>query len=191
MAKSAENRIEPKEILRIGGVLCIICAVIALILSFVNMVTLEKIAQNEEMEKRSAIVALFGSESIEYYAIDGAPESVDAVYKVSEGKNDLGYCVSVSPAGFGGDINMMVGIDSAGAVLGVRVVSHSETPGLGNRVENDSFLSQFVGKSGLIDPTKNIDIISGSTVSSKAVTAGVNAATAALAEILTGGAANE
>lgn len=190
MAKSAENRIEPKEILRIGGVLCIICAVIALILSFVNKVTLEKIAQNEEMEKRSAMVALFASDSIEYSAMEGAPETVDEIYKVSEGKNSLGYCISVSPAGFGGDLNMMVGIDSAGAVLGVRVVSHSETPGLGNRVENDSFLSQFVGKSGLIDSSKDIDIISGSTVSSKAVTEGVNAATAALAEILTGGAAN-
>lgn len=190
MVKSAENRIDPKEILRIGGVLLIICAAVALILSFVNMVTIEKIAENEENEKREAIVALFGSDTIEYNAMANVPDTVNDIYSVSEGSSAVGYCVSVSPSGFGGNINIMVGIDPDGAVIGVRIVSHSETPGLGSRIENDSFLSQFDGKTGAVVNGQDFDIISGSTVSSKAIAAGVNTALAALSEMLMGGVEN-
>lgn len=187
MVKDANNKLEPKEILRIGGVLCIICAAVALILSFVNMVTAAQIAENEEMEKKSAIVALFGSETIEYSAMEGVPESVNEIFYVTENGADKGYCISVSPVGFGGDVNLMVGTDIGGAVIGVRVVSHSETPGLGSRVENDSFLSQFIGSVGTVGA---YDVISGSTISSRAVYTGVNTALEALSNLLTGGVAN-
>lgn len=187
MAKGAENRLEPKEILRIGGVLCIICAAVALILSFVNTVTVAKIVENEEMEKKSAIVALFGSKTIEYSVLEGAPDTVNEIFSVTDGGTDKGYCVSVSPLGFGGGVNMMVGIDANGAVIGVRIVSHSETPGLGSRIEADSFISQFTGSVGSV---KNFDAISGSTISSKAVYSGVNTALEALSTLLTGGVAN-
>lgn len=190
MAKSAENKLEFKEILRIGGVLCIICALVALVLSFVNMVTAAKIAENEEMEKKSAIIALFGSETIEYKTMDGAPDTVNEIFSVTDNGSDMGYCVSISPAGFGGGINLMIGIDENGAIIGVRVVSHSETPGLGSRIEGESFLSQFIGKSGNVAAGQDYDIISGSTVSSKAVAAGVNTAIEALSNLLTGGVAN-
>ncbi|MBQ8207755.1 MAG: RnfABCDGE type electron transport complex subunit G [Clostridia bacterium] len=190
MAKSAENKLEMKEILRIGGILCIICAAVALILSFVNMVTAAKIAENEELEKKSAIVALFGSQTVEYTTMEGTPETVNSIYSVTDKGSDLGYCVSVSPGGFGGDVNLMVGVNSDGSVIGVRVVSHSETPGLGSRIEADSFLSQFVGKSGSVAEGQDYDIISGSTVSSDAVAAGVNTALDALSNMLTGGVTN-
>ena len=187
---NSENKIEFKEILRIGGVLCIICAVVALVLSFVNMVTFDKIAENEEMEKRSAIIALFDSETVEYTAVQGAPDTVNDIFAVTDGGADKGYCVSVSPSGFGGGVDLMIGIDGDGAVIGVRVVAHSETPGLGSRIEGDNFLSQFIGKIGSVSKGQDYDIISGSTISSEAVALGVNTALAALSNLLTGGVAN-
>ncbi len=187
MAKNTDKKLDFKEIFRIGGVLCIICASVALILSFVNMITLEKIAENEEMEKRNAIIALFGSENVEYSTLEDAPETVNDIYNVTEGGSALGYCVSLAPSGFGGGISLMVAVDSEGKVVGTRIVSHSETPGLGSRIENESFLSQFVGANSA---SSDYDIISGSTISSKAVVAGVNTALEALSGVLGGGMSN-
>lgn len=180
-------KIEPKEVLRIGGILMAICASVALILSFVNMVTIKTIAKNDEAEKRDAIVALFGSESIEYTALDGISDSVNAIYKVNDGDTSLGYCVNVSSSGFGGNIDMMIALDGTPSVLGVKIVSLSETPGLGTRVADSSFLDRLIGKGNGIKVGKDIDAISGSTISSRAVVYGVNKATAALSEYLNGG----
>lgn len=174
------KKLDFKEILRIGGILCLICAVVALILSFVNMITAEKIAENEEMEKRAAIIALFGSESVEYTAIENTTDAVDEIFSVTDKGDDLGYCVSLTPAGFGGGIGMMVAVGNDGKIIGTRIVSHSETPGLGSRIEGDDFLSQFVGAGGA---RTDYDVLSGSTVSSRAVMSGVNDALEAISGI--------
>ena len=181
------KKIEFKDVLRIGGVLCLICAAVALILSFVNMITVERIALNEENEKREAMVALFGSESIEYTSLDVVPDTVDEIFSVTDKGASLGYCVSLTLSGFGGDIGMMVAIGGDGNVIGTRIVSHSETPGLGNRIEGEEFLSQFVGASSA---SQDYDVISGSTVSSRAVIAGVNDAIEAFLGIFGGGVSN-
>lgn len=180
-------KLDFKEILRIGGILCLICAAVALILSFVNIITAERIAENEEMEKRAAMISLFGSESIEYTALEKESDSVDEIFSVTDKGNDLGYCVSLTPVGFGGEIGMMVAIGNDGKVIGTRIVSHSETPGLGSRIEGIDFLSQFVGASSV---ASNYDVLAGSTVSSKAVMAGVNDAIEAVSGIFGGGVAN-
>lgn len=181
------KRLDFKEILHIGGVLCIICASVALVLSFVNMITFERIAKNQEIEKKNAIVALFGSESIEYTALEGTPDTVDDILSVSDDGVDLGYCVILSPNGFGGEIGMMVAIGTDGKVIGTRIISHSETPGLGSRIEGDTFLSQFLGASGI---ATSYDVISGSTISSRAVIVGVNTALEALSGVILGGVSN-
>ena len=183
------KKLDFKEIFRIGGILCLICSAVALILSFVNMVTAERIAENEERVKREAIVALFGSNSIEYTALEKVSDTVDEIFTVTDDGEDLGYCVRLTPSGFGGGIGMMVAVDNGGNVIGARIVSHSETPGLGSRIEGEDFLSQFVGESST---RTDYDVLSGSTISSKAVIAGVNDSLEALSSILGigGGAAN-
>ncbi len=56
---------------------------------------------------------------------------------------------AVAPEGYGGDISLLVGIDAQGRLTGVRVVSHRETPGLGDYIERSKsdWIEQFVGKS--------------------------------------------
>ena len=189
MNKTAKKSTDTKEVIHVALVLMIICAAVAFILSFVNMVTRDKIAENEEAEKKNAIEALFAGENIEYSALDIESDAVNAIYEVKNDVGRLGYAVSVSPSGFGGNIDMMVGIDTDGKITGVRIVSLSETPGLGSRVADDAFLSAFVGKSGSVELGRDADVISGSTISSKAVVLGVNNALTALGEYLTGGSA--
>jgi electron transport complex protein RnfG len=78
---------------------------------------------------------------------------------------------------------MMVGVDTDGIVTGVSIVSNSETKGIGSKVMSNvnGVLDQFKGKSaadGTLSVGKNVDAISGATVSSRGVTTGVNAALA-------------
>ena len=90
---------------------------------------------------------------------------------------------SVTNKGYGGDINLIIGINAAGTITGVKVVEHSETAGLGSKVAEEDFLSQFKG----ITPQSNLKIVlnkangkdeeivavSGATILSKAVMAAV------------------
>lgn len=169
--------------IRISFILMLICALIAGVVALVNQLTYEKIEQNLEAEKREAIISIFGSDSITYEELTDMPESVEMVYTVTDGGQALGYCVNLNSAGFGGDINLMVGVGTDGNIIGVTIVSLSETPGLGTKVNDADYLSQYVGKGIDLKQGTDIDTISGATVSSKAVLAGVNEATAALVKM--------
>ena len=88
-----------------------------------------------------------------------------------------------------GDITMMVGVDADGAVSGISFIKMSETSGLGavaaqDNTKGEAFRSQFVGKTGTVAVTKDggeIDSLTGATVTSRAVSTGVTAALACVA----------
>ena len=112
----------------------------------------------------------------------------------------VGYAVTVtSKEGYGGDIKFTVGFLKNGTVTGISYLSISETAGLGMEAKNASFIKSFVGKTGgefVVDKDNSlglpneIDAISGATITTRAVTNGVNAAYVALVQIL-GGDINE
>ena len=172
----------------VGLKLLLICAIIAGLVSFVYAVTADVYAENLKGTKESAVGSIFGKEGRLPYTELKKTESatVSAVY---DGEALLGYCVEVKTAGFGGDIELMIGYNTDGSIRGVNVVSHSETPGLGSKSADAAHLDQYKGTSGALTADEDIDMIAGASVTSKAVLAGVNLANAALAEVLgTGGA---
>lgn len=174
----------------LSAVLFMISVVVALLLAFTNSVTKDKIAENTLKEQNLAKQEVFsGAEDfteVETYTdetglVQGVFEAEDASGKV------IGWCVNVSPSGYGGTLDIMVGIDSSGTVSGMKVVSHSETAGLGAKATDPGFSSQFAGKKtdaplAVIKngtPKENeIVAISGATITSEAVKKGVNAAIA-------------
>lgn len=94
-------------------------------------------------------------------------------------KYHIGYVATSDARGFGGTVEIIVGIDLMQQITGVRILSHSETPGFGANCENPDWLAQFEGKSGTLAVTKDkgeIDSISGSTITSRAVTSAINKA---------------
>ncbi len=118
--------------------------------------------------------------------------------KGNDGK-DIGYIVTVTDnEAYDGSLQMTVGIKLDGTVEGVSFLSLSETPGLGMKASEESFIGQFKGK--LVDffkytkskPTADNEIvaISSATITSNAVTHGVNAAIYCV-DYLTGGGSNE
>ena len=164
-------------ILRLALTLLVITSLVAAALAGVNSITAPLIAQAKEAKTQQAIGAVLegGGEPIDFTGAD----STGIVTAVYQGAN--GYAVQVCPSGFGGGIDMMVGIDLNGNVVKITVISHAETPSLGAVAAADSsageaFRGQFAGLSGELAVGDQIDAISGATITSKAVTVGVNAA---------------
>ena len=169
--EKTEKKISP---VRIIVCLTVICVAVAALLGAVDHATRATIADNERNEKQNAIKSIFGDGvATELISEEGAKEEV---YVILRDGRVYGYCAEVAPKGFGGDIVMMVGVDHTGSVCGVNIVSMSETPGLGSRTNTPAFLDQFKGKSGELAVGTNVDAVSGATISSRAVTGGVNEA---------------
>ena len=166
-----------KYILRLVLTLFVITAVVAALLAGVNSVTAPAIAQLKAEKTQQAIEAVLpgGGEEVDF------PETalVSKVYA-----SETGYAVEVTPVGFDNTITMMVGVDKAGNVLGIDIISHTETAGLGAVADAGtpagvSFREQFVGMSGSVSVTKDggeVEAITGATITSRAVCVGVNAA---------------
>ena len=97
----------------------------------------------------------------------------------------IGYVVTSASRGFGGNVEIMVGIDLSQKITGVKILSHSETPGFGANCEKSDWLAQFEGMSGSLAIEKDkgdVDALSGSTITSRAVTSAINKALAEVAE---------
>lgn len=174
-------------VLRISLTLLIITAVVAGLLSVVNSITAPAIAKLQAEKTQNAIeTVLPGGYTEELTDFDTQNGAVTAVYK-----GEKGYAVNVKVAGFGGDLTMMVGVDLEGKVLGISIISHAETASLGSIAADQSskgiaFRDQFVGKGGELAVTKDggeINAITSATITSRAVTNGVNIALACVAQL--------
>lgn len=160
---------------RLVLVLFTICAVCALLLGLVNMITMGPIATSTKAKTDAAMQAVLMADTYEEVSYTGGDPIVTAVFKAG----DAGYVVQVAPSGFGGNINMVVGVAGDGTVSGVSIIKMSETSGLGANASKESFRSQFVGQSGTLAVSKDggsIDALTGATITSRAVTNGVNSA---------------
>ena len=86
----------------------------------------------------------------------------------------------VSAVGYGGTIDLMVGLSPEGTITGVQVLKHTETPGLGAKITEEKFLQQFTAKNvqntnwALKKEGGDIDQISGATISPQAVVKSLN-----------------
>lgn len=165
-------------------VLAVICLVVAALLGLVNQVTAPAIEANTQKTIQDSLTVVLPADSYEEVDYTGGDVTLDtgttvpvlAVYKAG----DEGYVVETnSPNGFGGAIDMMVGVDNAGTVTGVSIISHGETASLGANCTREDFRAQFVGASDTLAVSKDggsIDALTGATVTSRAVVSGVNLA---------------
>lgn len=179
----------------LSAVLLVISVVVALLLAFTNSITEQRIAENTIKEQNEAMQAVC-KEATDFEKTDYQSGNVQAVYQATAGNKLVGWCVSVTPNGYGGAIDLMVGIAPDMTLSGIKVVSNSETAGLGAKCTEDKFSSQFGGKTAPISVIKNgeakdneIVAITGATVTSVAVSDGVNEAVSAVKEI--GGGLND
>lgn len=175
--------LDPRYIARLTATLLGICVVVAFLLGIVNSITEPIIRQMQEEKTAAAMAQVLKADSYEEIPTDY--ENVAAMYHAMAGDKQIGYVVEVASGGFGGVMNLVVGIDMDGKVTGVSVTKHAETKNIGTKVTDDSsVLARFIGlvENITVNSGENrFDGISGATVTSKAVTTGVNTALAAVA----------
>ena len=188
--------------------------ILGLILGYVHQITEEPIAQQEAATKQAAFSEVFpeatnfqeleltedemdvrfadaiaaGGYTDEY--IDGVAAAMDDADQI------LGYVFTITTKeGYGGDIQFVMGISNENVIKGISFLSIEETAGLGMKATGDDFKSQFVDKPAeLLEYSKTgaeaenqIDALSGATITTNAVTNGVNAGVLAFQSIAEGG----
>ena len=157
-----------------------ICLVSSTLLALVYAFTKDPIAAAETAKKNSAIAEVvpeFDNAPVdEKFDID-LGGSKYAVYPAKKGGEPVGYAVESSTTkGFGGRIVLMVGFDAEGKIINTSVVSHAETPGLGEKIQvsKSDFSVQFRGKNpaeynmSVKQDGGDVDAITASTISSRA-----------------------
>lgn len=159
------------QLLRFGLILGVICLAATLVLAVTYEITKPKIEEKLKIEEEGALKEILpNADSFNEKRIDG----ID-YFEAKKDKNLAGYCLKVTGAGYNGFIRIIVGIDPSGTIKGVRILEQQETPGLGAKVGEEAFLKQFAGKEARgLEVKKNIDAVTGATISSRAVTDAIN-----------------
>lgn len=204
-----------KSMLKDALILFVITVIAGLALGVVYQVTKEPIAQQEIKAKNEACAEVFETAAsfapYEQFNADAAAKVLEdallpeqdieeVMTALDESQTALGYVVTVvSHEGYGGDIKFSVGIRMDGTVNGISILAITETAGLGMKADTDEFKAQFKDKkTDQFTYTKTgatadgqVDAISGATITTNAVTNGVNAGIAYFKSIAEGGSQNE
>lgn len=189
------------KIVKDAMALTLITLVAGLALGAVHGITKEPIAKQEALAKAEAYQEVF-ADAAEFNAVEMTDDlagqlresldsegykaqTIEEIMEAVDGSgNQLGYAFTVVTAeGYGGDIKFSMGVQADGTMNGISILSISETAGLGMNADTDEFKGQFAGKqTDKIVYTKNgasadneIDALSGATVTTNAMTNGVNA----------------
>lgn len=175
-------------------ILTLITVIAGFLLGAVYEVTKTPIAQAQETAKKEAWQAVFSdvklgdfkAEDVDQKAADKAVKDMGVNATIDEvcTAGDAGYVITTTDKdGFGGNIQITVGIKKDGTINGVSILSISETAGLGMKATEPSFYNQYVNKQAdkfVISKDggdgEQIDALSGATITSRAVTGAVNAA---------------
>lgn len=175
-------------------ILTLICVITTLLLAFTNNLTKDKIAVAEEKAAMDQMKALLPqaeeftpmAEDKKTQLLDFAnvkPEDVLAFNEAKASGQTVGYVLTVQTKGYGGQVPIMVGIDSnTNTINGVAILTNEETPGLGKKVENKAFTDQFKGKAAdkaftlkeAKGSQQKLDAVTGATISSNSVLNSLN-----------------
>lgn len=169
-----------KDIVKPAVILLIITAVAAALLGAVQAITAPAIEEQTAKTQAAAMQEVFAdAESFNEVAGFEPTGKIVKAFEAVSGGNVAGYVINVQPDGFSGAVDTMVGISADGTITGVKVLKHSETPGLGAKATEPAFQDQFAGKKGPVAVTKDggeINAITSATITSRAVSSGVNEA---------------
>lgn len=176
------------NIVKLGGILCLISAIAGGVLAFTNDFTKDKIAEVElkaSLDPAVLEAVMPGSDTflpyedtalIDTIKADNA-KFVDIMVPVDGSGNQMGYAIKTlsTVAGFGGDIELFIGVSPDGKITGIAVTQLSETAGLGTKVAEPNFKDQFTGKVLSTEiGESDYTAVSGATISSKSFTSAVN-----------------
>ncbi len=184
------------ETLKLVTTLTIVCLLSALLLSLVNSLTIERIKEQARIERLNAVYESLPGDILQYNndpskdiltvkewkSEDNKPKEI---YVGKKKNKPVGFAFTSTGEGYGGMITIMMGIDINGKIMGIKILEHHETPGLGANIENSNFTDQFRNKYSrqgefiVIKDRKpgedwEIEAITSATISSRGVVQAVN-----------------
>lgn len=179
------------ETLKLGLILFIITAVSASVLAVSNNITAPKIAEADRIADQKAKVEILPQgedfrplSEEKFNEIKKEYPSVLEIFEAYKGENLVGYTIKNVSKGYGGDIEIMTGISIDGTITGIKILNHSETPGLGANATRSYFLDSFKNKSvdrelvSVKNPENDnkVQALTSATITTNAVLDGVNIA---------------
>lgn len=196
METKEKVQIDWKVVFKLGLILFVISAVAACALALTNYVTAgtieemnvqtNTVARQEVLPKATDFEAV-PAKDVEKIANEIGMEKPEELLEVYTGKSNgevVGYTVKTGPtSGYAGEVQVLTGISADGVITGITIIKSNETPGLGAKasgVWNDQFTGKsakeelVVVKGTTKEGSNEIQAITGSTITSKAVTSGVN-----------------
>lgn len=180
--KNTKKPVDKNSLKYVSLVLLAICAVAGLFLGLADSVTKKPIAAKKEAVNQAAFEKVLpGATDLKAVDIPESYSDIDQAYVCADG-----YVIRVIGKGYAGDdIVIALGIDNNDTITGLRIVSHSETPGLGASATEEFFYSQFEGMSAIDAVTVNkqgngtgneVDALTGATKTTNGVANAVNRA---------------
>ena len=181
-----------KNMLKLGVILAAFAAAACVMLAFVYTGTSKIIAKRAYDDQQAALKDVFaGADSFRKISGAASPDETVKIVNAFEaiaGNKTAGLALELSCAGYSGPIRLMAGVSAGGFITGVKILEHSDTPGLGanaaspkyfvDKAKGITFYGQFAGKrTGDPFEVKNdVTAITASTITSRAVAQAVKAA---------------
>ncbi|MFH1407365.1 MAG: RnfABCDGE type electron transport complex subunit G [Candidatus Omnitrophota bacterium] len=179
-------------ILKYGVILFVICLITSAFLSGAYYLTKPRIEKQRELEEKQALDVVMPQAGGNFEEVKKDGELLYYKCFSDQTKQKLiGFVFKAQAKGYSSRINILAGVDLSGKITGIKILSQEETPGLGARITEPQFYGQFAGKK--IDELvvlrqknqKNIEAITGATISSEAVTKAVRERAQAILEVKT------
>ena len=152
-------------------ILTVVVAISVTALTFTDRMTRGEIEAQKEARTESMLSGMF-PEMSRY-------EFRDDIYTIYSDGDEIGYAFIAVGKGYGGDIEILVGLEDETTLKGITIISQKETPGLGNRIAEPSFTDIFIGLNiadvALRRDGGQVDAITSSTISCAAVVDAVRA----------------
>lgn len=171
-----------------AGLVAVIGLITSAALTLANQATHTPIETSLQQDLQASLSQVlpagsFDNQLLSSTLIRPTPEGTRTVYIARKGQETTGLVFEVAGKGYAGTIRIVMGISPAGEVLGVRVLSHTETPGLGDKIEiqKDNWINSFVGKAldtakwGVKKDGGEFDQFAGATITPRAVVRAVHA----------------
>jgi electron transport complex protein RnfG len=141
--------------MRHSAVLGAFCLGFGVVLAMTNTVTVDDIAARALEDRLNSLGQVLPAELYDNNPLDDVmtvrnAEGKDVkVYRAQKGGQVTGLAYEIRGSGYAGEMRLMMGVDAAGRILGVRVLAHKETPGLGDKIEvkKGDWILRFTGLS--------------------------------------------
>ena len=172
-----------KNIIRIALTLVIICAICTALVVGAHDYTGSIIAERDAAKVAESYKQVFPDAAKLEKVASPANSPIKEIYRSAKGAGFNGYIYTVAPKGYAGEITIMIGIEKPSMkITGVKILNQKETPGLGAKCTEPAFLNQFISKdlhqnllvSKDAQKPQEIQAITASTITSKAVVTGIN-----------------